>query len=327
MSELLAVDGLTIKVPADDGTAVTLVDGLSFTVGAGERVAIVGESGCGKSVTARAIMQLDAAAELGGSIRWRDRELIGLNPRQLSKVRGAEIGMIFQDPLSALDPTMPIGEQVAEPLVARGTRHGAARSRAQALLTDLGVADAARRMKAYPHEFSGGMRQRVVMALALISEPSLLIADEPTTALDVRVQAQVLELLADVVAARGLALILITHDFGVVGTMTERALVMYAGRFIESAPVDDLLGHPVHPYTDGLLGAVPRVDGPLQERLVALPGMPPAPTERADGCAFRPRCRYAVERCETDVPELGPRRDGGLVACHRAGELEGQARA
>ena len=317
---LLAVDRLTIDVDAADGSDTRLVTEIGFTVNEGERLAIVGESGCGKSVTARALMQLDSDVSLGGSIRFRGEELIGRPAKELTRIRGSKIAMIFQDPLSALDPTMAIGEQVSEPLIARGVGWRSAWQRARLLLDDLGVADAARRMRAYPHEFSGGMRQRVVMALALINEPELLIADEPTTALDVRVQAQVLELMSDVVEQRGLALILITHDFGVVANMTDRALVMYAGRVAETAPVGSLLEAPQHPYSKALLNAVPRVDGPLQHRLEALPGMPPSPNQRASGCAFRTRCPVAFERCAIEVPELLPVADHAWAACHLVSE-------
>lgn len=328
---LLSVEQLRVEVDAADGggAPLTIVDGVGFSIGVGERVAVVGESGCGKSVTARAILQLDSNVRLSGSVRLRDQELIGLSNRQLANIRGREIGMIFQDPLSALDPTMSIGEQVIEPLTVRGVRRKAAWERATRLLDELGIANAAQRMKAYPHELSGGMRQRVVMALALISDPALIIADEPTTALDVRVQAQVLDLLSDVIAARGLALLLITHDFGIVGALAERVLVMYAGRFVEDAPIDRLLSDPVHPYSEGLLASIPQISGSMPYRLPTMPGTPPPPQLERIGCAFAPRCPIAIERCQTETPALlplggsQPDGPGSSVACHVRNESRG----
>ncbi len=289
---VLQVDELTISVPAADGTQLPLVSDLTFSIGAGERVALVGESGSGKSVTARALLRLDPSLRLRGSIRLRDRDLLTLTDAQLATVRGRQISMVFQDPLSALHPTRTIGDQVAEPLLVHGVGRREARRRARAMLDELGIADAARRMRAYPHEFSGGMRQRVVMAMALVAEPEVLIADEPTTALDVRVQRQVLDLLERVAAERSLAVLLITHDVGIVAGFADRVLVMYAGRLVEQAPVVDAFARPAHPYTSGLLAAVPRIDAP-PGRLVALPGIAPGAADRPSGCAFHPRCGRA----------------------------------
>ncbi len=312
---LLAVDDLTIRVPGGP----VLVDGVSFAVGAGERLAIVGESGSGKSVTARGLMRLDRDLDLSGSVRHQGRQLVSLTERELTQVRGAQISMVFQDPLAALHPMRSIGDQVAEPLIVHGVGRRTAWQRARRLLDELGIADAARRMRGYPHEFSGGMRQRVVMAIALIAEPDLLIADEPTTALDVRAQQQVLELLGRVAQDRALAVLLITHDLGVVANFADRMLVMYAGRVVEQGSVSALLRSPQHPYTAALHAAVPRLDT-APGALVALAGAMPSPAQRPGGCAFHPRCPVAVPACVTSVPALLPvGRGGDQVACHLAG--------
>jgi oligopeptide/dipeptide ABC transporter ATP-binding protein len=220
---------------------------------------------------------------------------------ELTKIRGARIGMVFQDPLNALNPLMTVGRQVAEPLLARGERRADAKAKAVALLSRLGVSDAARGAEAYPHEFSGGMRQRVVMAMALILQPTVLIADEPTTALDVRVQAQVLALLSEVTAERGLAVLLITHDVGIVAGFADRVAVMYSGRIVESGPVEAVFTRPAHPYTSGLMGAVPRLES-QDKRLTTIPGAPPTPERRPPGCAFAPRCPIATAECSAEAP-------------------------
>jgi oligopeptide/dipeptide ABC transporter ATP-binding protein len=311
---LLAVDDLTVTATGRDRQAITLVDRVNLRLAPGERLAIVGESGSGKTVTARALTRLDPNVRVSGSVRLRGSELMGLTERKLNGIRGREIGLVVQDPLSALNPTMTIGEQVAEPLVAHGTGRREAMERARRLLDQLGIPDVARRMGAYPHEFSGGMRQRVVIAIALISDPSILIADEPTTAVDVRVQATILALLSEICRERNLALILITHDLGVVAELAERVVVMYAGRIVEKAAVDDLLRRPLHPYSKGLVGAVPRIDGPIR-RLVPVPGTPPSPLRRPAGCAFHPRCPIAVAACHTDIPRLEDHGPGRAAAC------------
>jgi oligopeptide/dipeptide ABC transporter ATP-binding protein len=313
-SHLLEVKDLTIGVP--DGPV--LVDHLDFHVAAGERLAIVGESGSGKSVTARALLRLDSDVELSGSVSLDGHDLLPLTEHQLARIRGRRISMVFQDPLAALHPTRKVGDQVAEPLLVHGVGRREAHRRARAALDDLGIADAQRRMRAYPHEFSGGMRQRVVLAMALVAEPDLLIADEPTTALDARIQSQVLDLLDRVAAARSLAVILITHDVGIVADFTDRVLVMYSGRGVEQGGVEAVLGSPRHPYTRALLSAVPRLDT-APGKLVALPGTTPAPAHRPAGCAFHPRCPVAIDPCRTELPArrpIGPR--GGDTACHLA---------
>ncbi|WP_427888184.1 ABC transporter ATP-binding protein [Kribbella sp. GL6] len=311
---VLSIKDLTIDAgPLDE--PLRLVDGFSLEVGAGERVALVGESGSGKSVTARAVLRLDPGFRLNGSIRLAGQEVLQLKPNELTRIRGRKVGMVFQDPLSSLNPLMTIGAQVMEPLLINGVGKKEAQRRAESVLDELGVVNAAQRMKAYPHEFSGGMRQRVVLAMALIADPALLIADEPTTALDVRVQEQVLSLLDRVSCDRGLAVLLITHDLGTVAGFANRVAVMYAGRKVQEDSVDRLFGDPAHPYTRGLLDAVPRMDR-VVHRLTTIPGAPPHPGARPAGCAFHPRCPKAMDKCKVDIPVLAPAPAGGLVACH-----------
>lgn len=297
-SPLLVLDNLGASVRGPDGADVDLLRGVSLTVARGERVALVGESGSGKSVTGRAILKLDDNIALSGAILLDGKNLLELSDREMSAVRGVVVSMVFQDPLSALDPLRTIGEHVMEPLRIRGVGRREAESRAIGMLDELQVPDARRRMRSYPHEFSGGMRQRVVLAMALINNPELLIADEPTTALDVRVQAQVLELLDSTIRERGLATLFITHNLGVVSSFADRVLVMYSGAIVEGAPTRVLLEQPRHPYTIGLIGASPRMTG-HSARLVALPGTAPRPSARVVGCAFSPRCPMARETCFT----------------------------
>jgi len=311
---LLSIRDLTIDAGTKDST-VRLVDRFSLDMSPGDRVALVGESGSGKSVTARSIMRLDPDFRLSGSIDFQGQDLLKLPEKQMVAVRGHKIGMVFQDPMGALNPLMTIGEQVMEPLRIAGVSRTEAERRAMAVLEELGVANAATRMKAYPHEFSGGMRQRVVLAMALISDPSLIIADEPTTALDVRVQEQVLTLMDKVSKERGLAVLLITHDLGTVAGFTDRVAVMYSGRKVDEASVDALFTHPAHPYTQGLLQAVPRIDQTVP-RLLTIAGAPPHPANRPTGCAFNPRCSQAFDLCREKLPELRPSPEGGVVACH-----------
>ncbi|TAM66251.1 MAG: ABC transporter ATP-binding protein [Microbacteriaceae bacterium] len=298
-----------------EGRRIEILTDVSFSLNRGERVALVGESGSGKSVTGRAIMRLDNTIRLQGSIYFDGRDILSLPEEKMAGLRGDQISMVFQDPLTALDPLKTIGYQVAEPLRIRGVGRREARARVLEILEELQIPNARSRMRAYPHEFSGGMRQRVVLAMALINNPSLLIADEPTTALDVRVQAQVLRILEEVTRERGLATLFITHDLGVVSSFADRALVMYSGTVVESASTQEMLGSPCHPYTVGLIGASPRMNGPI-EPLVALPGTPPHPSERPTGCPFFPRCPLAVEKCKVLPPELLPVGPGHTVACH-----------
>ena len=311
---LLSIRNLVVET-GEPENPTRLVDGFSLDLAASDRVALVGESGSGKSVTARAIMRLDAGFDYSGEISFNGRNLLALPEKEMVAVRGHEIGMVFQDPMGALNPLMTIGDQIAEPLRVAGVGKGEARRRVEAVLDELGVANAAKRMRAYPHEFSGGMRQRVVLAMALVSEPALIIADEPTTALDVRVQEQVLTLLDKVSRDRGLAVLLITHDLATVAGFTDRVAVMYSGRKVDEASVDSLFVEPAHPYTQGLLQAVPRIDQTVR-RLLTIPGAPPHPANRPTGCAFHPRCPKAFDLCSTSQPELRVSPNGGRVACH-----------
>jgi len=298
------------------GRDIRIVDELSLRIAPGERVALVGESGSGKSVTARAIMRLDDSATLTGSVKLDGQELVGLPEKRMRALRGAQFSMVFQDPLRTLNPLRTIGDQIAEPLRIRGVSKRDALKAAEETLDSLGVVDAKARMRAYPFEFSGGMRQRVALAIALIARPKVLIADEPTTALDTRVQERVLRLIDDAARERGVAVLLITHDLGVVAGFADRVAVMYSGRKVEDAPVDVLYSSPSHPYTEGLLAAVPRLDED-QAELVAMPGASAAPGSRPSGCAFHPRCPFAMEICRATLPLLSERPDrAGQVACH-----------
>jgi oligopeptide/dipeptide ABC transporter ATP-binding protein len=318
---VLAVSGLTIDSPTPLCDPVRLVDGVNLTLGRGERLALVGESGSGKSVTARAILGLDPELVLGGSVSLVGTELVGAAPRTMQAVRGSRIGMVFQDPMHALNPLQTIGAQVAEPLLIRGVRKREALAKAANLLEELGVARARERLKSYPHEFSGGMRQRVVLAIALICEPEILIADEPTTALDVMVQRQVLSILERACRDRGIGLLLITHDLGVVAGIAERVAVMYSGRIVEEGSAETVFAKPVHPYTTGLLAAVPRMDRTV-DRMVTIAGTTPLPADRPGGCPFHPRCPVAVSRCRTERPVPAIASNGNLAECHLADAVQ-----
>ncbi|MFE5933925.1 ABC transporter ATP-binding protein [Streptomyces sp. NPDC056470] len=321
-ASLLSVRDLTVTFPTKRG-AVRAVDSLAFDVRRGRTLGIVGESGSGKSVTSLAVMGLHTGAEVTGSVTLDSRELIGLSDRELNGLRGRRMSMIFQDPLSSLHPYYTVGEQIAEHhRVHFGSRRRAARERAVEALAEVGIPEPRRRAGEYPHQFSGGMRQRVMIAMALVCEPDLLIADEPTTALDVTVQAQILELIARLQEERGLAVVMITHDLGVVARVAHDVLVMYGGRATEQAPVDALFGAPAHPYTRGLLDSLPRLDDPDDAPLRAIPGSPPSLLDPSPGCAFAPRCARAAAgsaeeraRCAGERPQLGGP-DGHPVACH-----------
>jgi len=314
---LLEVRRLCVDVATRAGQ-LRLVDDFELSLEPGDRVALVGESGSGKTVTARALMRLDPHFALSGSVRLGGTELLALKEREMVRVRGSRIGMVFQDPMDALNPLQTIGEQVSEPLRIRGVPRKEALDRARMMLDELGVVRAGERMQAYPHEFSGGMRQRVVLAMALIAEPDVLIADEPTTALDVRVQKQVLDLLEEVAERRRkLSVLLITHDLAVVAGFAQRVVVMYAGRKVEECSTMQLFEHPSHPYTAALLRALPRIDRPV-DRLEPIAGFPPSPATRPAGCAFHPRCRLAIELCARERPILRPCSESGEVACHLA---------
>jgi oligopeptide transport system ATP-binding protein len=317
---LLSVRNLTTRFRTERGT-VTAVDDVSFDVHAGETVAIVGESGSGKSVTALSILRLipDPPGRIeGGEILFGGRNLLELSKAQIQAVRGDRIAMIFQEPMSSLNPAITIGRQVAEPInLHRGTPWAKALDGARQLLSRVRIPDAASRVNAYPHHFSGGMRQRAMIAMALACEPQLIIADEPTTALDVTVQAQILDLLKELASRAHSALILITHDLGVVARYADRVIVMYGGRIVESAPAAQLYRSPRHPYTQGLMASVPRLDGETRRRLVPIEGQPPDLSALPPGCAFAPRCRCAQARCTGERPALRVAAPNHSVACVR----------
>lgn len=315
----LAIDRLQVRHPASGGDVVVL-DDVSLRLDAGQSLGLVGESGSGKSQTALATMGLlPASARISGSIRHDGQELLGQPRAVLDRLRGTRMTMVFQDPMTSLNPALSIGLQLAEvPMQHRGLSRAAALAEAARMLDAVRIPDAATRLRQYPHEFSGGMRQRVMIAIALIGNPGLLIADEPTTALDVTVQAQILELLGDLQHERQLALLLITHDLAVVAESCDRVAVMYAGRIVESGPVARVLAQPWHPYTAGLLASRPRLDRPRPERLPSIAGAPPNPARRPAGCAFAPRCPRVMPICMTSVPRLETGPDGRAVACHLA---------
>lgn len=310
---LLSVRGLTTRFRTERGT-VTAVDNVSFDVEAGETVAIVGESGSGKSVTALSILRLipDPPGKIiSGEIVFDGTDLVKLDDAGIRAIRGNRIAMIFQEPMSSLNPAITVGRQIAEPVnLHRKAPWAAALERARELLSLVRIPDAATRVNAYPHQFSGGMRQRAMIAMSLACEPQLIIADEPTTALDVTVQAQVLDLLQDLSKKARSALILITHDLGVVARYADRVIVMYGGRVVETAPAAQLYAKPSHPYTRGLLASIPRLDGDTNQRLVPIEGQPPNLAALPPGCAFAPRCRHAQPQCLQERPalrEIGPR--------------------
>jgi oligopeptide transport system ATP-binding protein len=305
---LLEVEDLHVEFRTQDGV-VRAVNGVSFHVEAGETLAIVGESGCGKSVTAQAIMGIldtPPAHVTGGEVRLRGVNVLKLPEKLRRKVRANRIAMVFQDALSALNPVFTVGYQLGELFRKhRKMSRGESRAKAIELLDVVGIPDAAARVGDFPHQFSGGMRQRVMIAMALALEPEVLIADEPTTALDVTVQAQIMKLLADLQRERNMGLILITHDMGVVADVSDRLCVMYAGQVAERAGVHDIYRRPAHPYTRALLGSIPRVDQKGQ-RLTVIEGLPPNLINPPDGCPFEPRCEFARDRCKTDNPPLRP---------------------
>ena len=318
MTLLLEVSDLRISFPRDGSAPVVPVDDVSFGIARGELVALVGESGCGKSLTGLAVPRLlPRGAELGrrSSIRFDGTDLTTLDESALRQYRGRRIAMVFQDPMTSLNPVMRVGTQIAEAIHAhaRVTRVDA-RARVLGLLAEVGIADPPSRIDAYPHQLSGGMRQRVLIAMALAAEPDLLIADEPTTALDVTVQAQILELLDRLRGARGMAVLLISHDLGIVAGRADRVLVMYAGRIVESATTPRLFAHPAHPYTRGLFASIPRLDASTT-RMTPIRGSVPRPDQWPDGCRFHPRCPVAVARCLNERPPLDELAPGQRVAC------------
>ncbi|HJP22522.1 MAG: ABC transporter ATP-binding protein [Alphaproteobacteria bacterium] len=324
MPRLLEIEDLKTQFFTSAGT-VRAVDGISYGVDAGETVALVGESGCGKSVSALSILRLipdPPGRVVGGSIRFFGTDLLHLSDEEIREVRGQRIAMVFQEPMTSLNPVLSIGLQLTETLEQHlAMAPEAARQRALELLGMVGISDTERRLGQYPHHFSGGMRQRVMIAMALCCEPQLIIADEPTTALDVTIQAQILELMKDLTKRLGVALVIITHNLGVVARYADRVNVMYAGKIVEQGSAADIYRAPRHPYTVGLLGSVPRLDQARRKKLDSIDGQPPDLARLDDGCAFRPRCRHAVERCAGSVPDLEPVGNGHLAACWRLNEL------
>lgn len=323
---LLEVSDLRVSFPSEEGR-VEAVRGVDYTVADGEVLAIVGESGSGKSVSSLAVMGLlPDQARVTGSIRLRGRELLGLGDRELSKLRGSSVSMVFQDPLSALTPVYRVGEQIAEALLAHGAMSKSeAAKRAVELLDLVGIPDPELRAKAFPHEFSGGMRQRVVIAMAIANDPALIICDEPTTALDVTVQKQILNLLRKARDITGAGVIMITHDMGIAATIADRVAVMYAGRVVETATTANIFRSPRMPYTVGLLGSIPRMDGPARAPLIPIVGAPPAMHALPPGCSFAPRCPVAIDDCRIAEPPLTDPVPGHSAACIRTDEVGPEA--
>jgi peptide/nickel transport system ATP-binding protein len=314
---VLALENFTVAI-RQRGASVPIVHGINLALAPGEALGIVGESGCGKSITWLAALRLlGPQVATSGRVVLAGRDLAGLGERAMAGIRGGRIGLIFQDPASCLNPVRRIGWQICEALALhRGLSGAEARAEARRLLDRVGIADAERRLGQYPHELSGGMNQRVMIAIALAGEPDVLIADEPTTALDATVQAQILDLLRDIRRDTGMGLVLISHDLGVVADLCDRVAVMYAGRIVETGAADSLLAAPRHPYTQGLLAALPDLAGP-RVRLTAIPGTVPAPHALPPGCAFAPRCAIAAEICRAKVPVLAVGRGGHGLACLR----------
>ena len=316
-ASLLAVDGLRVEFASRQGRAQA-VRGVSFSIAAGETLGIVGESGSGKSVSALSVLGLlpGSASITAGSITFDGRDLLTLDEEERSQIRGSQVSMVFQDPLTSLNPSMTVGRQISEVMERHlGMTRETGLVRATELLDHVGIPDPRRRANSYPHQLSGGQRQRAMIAMAVACEPALLIADEPTSALDVTIQAQVLDLLQRLQAETGMAIALITHDMGVVAGLADRVVVMYAGRIVEVGPTETLLSAPRHPYTDGLLRSVPRLDRPAEARMSQIEGAPPDVLEEISGCAFSPRCQWSVERCMTSQPPLEPAPGDREAAC------------
>jgi peptide/nickel transport system ATP-binding protein len=321
---LLSVESLQTHFGMIDGV-VRAVEGLSFTINAGETVAIVGESGCGKSVTSMSILRLipTPPGKIAGRILFQGRDLLACSDAEMRAIRGKDISMIFQEPMTSLNPVLTIGRQIGESLrLHEGLSAREAEQRAVEILTLVGIPAPARRVKEYPHQLSGGMRQRVMIAIALACNPKLLIADEPTTALDVTIQAQILDLMRDLQHRLGSAIMLITHDLGVVAEMAERVVVMYAGRKVEEGGVRDIFARPLHPYTRGLLGAVPKLGSSLESagrsKLTEIGGQVPSLRQPIIGCPFASRCGSATDICRSMAPAVEEKRPNHLVACHHA---------
>ena len=324
MEALLDVRSLRTQFHTSAGV-IRAVDGVSWDVRKGETVALVGESGCGKSVSALSVLRLVSAPAgriVDGEIIFKGRNLLSLPEEEMRRIRGREIGMIFQEPMTSLNPVLTIGRQLTETLETHlGTTSAQAEARAAALLSLVGITDGARRLGQYPHQFSGGMRQRIMIAMALSCDPALVLADEPTTALDVTIQAQILELMKSLSRRLGVAMLIITHNLGVVARYADRVNVMYAGKIVERATARELYANPRHPYTLGLLRSVPRLDEPRRARLQPIPGQPPDLSRLPVGCSFAPRCAYAVDRCREQPPPLEEVADAHVSACWLAQDL------
>ncbi len=307
-NRLLDVKGLTVQIDGRNGPAV-IVDAIDLHVDRGETLGVVGESGCGKSLTMLSLMGLlpNKIKVTGGQANFDGRDLQTMSKRELRKVRGGDVGFVFQDPMTSLNPVMRIGDQLIEPLIYhRRISKADARKRAAELLRLVGIPGPEERLNAYPHELSGGMRQRVMIAIGLACDPKLLIADEPTTALDVTIQAQIVDLVKDLRVKLGMSVVWITHDLALIAGLVDRVVVLYAGTVVEDAPVDELYAHPRHPYTQGLLASIPKLSDAPSARLSSIGGTPPEPGRRPPGCPFAPRCPLAMDICRTTVPKLEP---------------------
>jgi len=319
VEHLLEIRGLKTHFAADDGV-VHAVDGVDLTIDRGETLGVVGESGCGKTVTALSVLKLVAMPPgriVGGEILWQGKDLVPWGKHEMRRIRSREIGIVFQEPMTSLNPVYTVGEQIAEVIrLHEGLGRRAARDRVVEMLRLVHIPNPERRARDYPHQFSGGMRQRVMIAMALSCNPKLLIADEPTTALDVTIQAQILELLVEMKSRLGMAVMLITHAMGVVAETAQRVAVMYAGKVVEEAPVGELFARPRHPYTQGLIRSIPRLDRAGRKvRLEAIPGVVPSLLDPAPGCRFAPRCRFAMAACTRATPDLRQIGPGHKVAC------------
>ena len=327
MGELLEVDDLHVQFRLNEGT-LQAVDGVSYSLGEGETLGVVGESGCGKSVTALSILRLNPEPPgiiTARGIRFNGVDLLQLSESEMQQVRGKDISMIFQEPMTSLNPVVTVGQQIAETYVRHEKVSKAqARDRAIEMLRTVQIPEAERRAHEYPHQLSGGMRQRVMIAMALACNPKILLADEPTTALDVTIQAQILELIAELREKFGTAVILITHDLGIIAENAERVVVMYAGKKVEQATVNELFSNPCHPYTKGLLGSVPTLDGDDQDRtrLNEIKGIVPSLSDLPSGCVFAPRCPFADEQCHAHFPPLEEKRPAHWAACWHTDRLQ-----
>ncbi len=329
MAKLLEVQDLRTYFFTDEGV-VRAVDGVTWDLDEGETLALVGESGCGKSVTAMSILRLipnPPGRIVSGQIFFEGRDLLKMSDAEMRSIRGNRIAMIFQEPMTSLNPVLSIGQQIKEAILLHlGLDNEAADARAIELLEMVTIPDAAQRMRDYPHQFSGGMRQRVMIAMALACNPKLLIADEPTTALDVTIQAQILEIMARLSKELGTAVLVITHNLGIVARYADRVNVMYAGEIVESGTAMDIFKHPAHPYTVGLMASVPRLDATEKVRLVTIEGQPPLLIQAIAGCPFRPRCDWAIDKCETDHPMLDTKTTGHSARCWRDPQTDQRTR-